>query len=166
MRHVLRSTVGWAVVGGLGAVVALLAGVDRADLVGDGYLVFAAFFAALAAARIAAVALPRPRRVVPRALAQPPRRPARPESLRRMEDVVALAQADRFDLHFRLCPILQEVAAAALPGYAVYGERSLTPATWSLVQPDRPRPQGERGRGIATDSLAAVVAELERMLER
>ena len=161
----------FAIVGGLAAVTVVLAGVDRRDLVLDAYLVYVAVLLALAAARIAARAFPAPRRVVPGALARRPRRFGRPDSLQSIEDVVALGQADNFDLHLRLRPVLQEIAAGGLLGRAgvdLYAdspraEKLLSSPAWSLLRPDRPRPEGAPRKGIDTPSLTAIVSELERM---
>ena len=40
----------------------------------------------------------------------------------------------------------------------------LSPETWELVRPDRPRPERGKTTGIDTASLTAVVAELETIL--
>ncbi len=172
MRQALRSTVLLAVVGAIAAAVAVLLGVDRTDIVLDAYLVFVAGLLALATTRIVSGAFPGPRGVVPRTLARPPRRYARPESLRVTEDIVALGQADHFDLHFRLRPLLADVATAGLAARTgtdllaspERAEAELSPETWSLVRPDRPRPEGKGVRGIDTGSLSAIVGELERIL--
>ena len=172
MRHTLRSTVGIALAGAAAAGVALLFGVDRTDIVLDAYLVFAAGLLALATARIVSGAFPAPRGVVPQTLARTPRRYARPDSLRVTEDVVALGQADHFDLHFRLRPALADIAAAGLAARTgidlqATPERAkaeLSAETWSLVRPDRPRPDGSGIEGIDTASLTAIVDELERIL--
>ena len=60
MRQVVVSTVTYALIGGLIALVVVLIGVDRTDLVLDSYLVFVGALVALAAARIAARAFPAP----------------------------------------------------------------------------------------------------------
>ena len=161
-----------AISGALAAVAAVLFGVDRTDIVLDAYLVFLAGVLALAAARIAAHAFPGPRGVVPRLLVRVPRRATKPESLKLAEEVVALAQADQFDLHFRLRPVLVDIAGAGLAGragidLAAEPERAaaqLSPEAWELVRPDRPRPGGTGARGIDTGSLSKIVAELERTL--
>jgi hypothetical protein len=173
VRGVLASTLALAVAGGLVAGLVVLVGVDRTDLVLDAYLVYAAGLLALAASRIAARAFPAPRGIVPGVLAQRPRRYAAPESLVAMEDDVALAQANEFDLHFRLRPALVEIASAALAtregvdleSQPERAEKLLSPATWELVRPDRPRP--ERGAsGIGMAPLSSVVDELETILPR
>jgi hypothetical protein len=172
VSRIFRSTLIVAVAGGLAAIATLLFGVDRTDLVFDAYLVFVTALVALAAARISTKAFPAPQGVVAHVLARPPRRQASPESLASIEDTVALAQADEFDLHYRLRPLLVEIAAAgATAGYGVdsvaRSERAqavLSPATWELVRPDRPRPHGTDARGIDTESLASAVGDLERIL--
>jgi len=170
VRRVIRSSIGYALAGGVAAVATLLVGVDRTDLVLDAYLVFVSGLLALTAMRIAARAFPAPRRVVPDTLLRRPRRYARPESLQVSEDVVALGQADNFDLHFQLRPVLQEIAADGLSARTgadlhadVRAEGMLSPLTWSLVRPDRARPEGRHLHGIDTRSLTAIVGELERM---
>jgi NaMN:DMB phosphoribosyltransferase len=157
--------------GGLVAGVATLLGADRTDLVLDGYVVYLAALLAIAAARLSARAFPAPRGIVPAAASRRPNRPARPDSLEAVEDVVALAQADNYDLHFRLRPALQELAGEGLAASGIdlvrepaKAEARLSPATWALIRPDRPRPQGAHSRGIDTASLSTIVAELEGML--
>ena len=172
MRQIVFSMVGYAVTGAVIAVLAVLIGVDRRDLVLDSYLVFAAGLAAIAAARISGRAFPRPRGTVPALLSPPPKRYVHPESLSVMEDDVALAQADQFDLHFRLRPLVRDITAAGLtmragidldrePGRA---QERLSPPTWELVRPDRPRPASSGEQGIDTGSLTAMVSELETLL--
>ena len=172
MRRAVGSTIGMAVTGAVIAVAVVLFGVDRTDLVLDAYLVYVGALVALAAARIATRAFPAPRRTVPSMLIRTQRRYSRPESLAAMEEVVALAQADEFDVHFRLRPVLTEITAAGLasragidlPHEPQRAEARLSPATWELVRPDRPRPESAGARGIKTGSLQEIVTELERIL--
>jgi hypothetical protein len=172
MRRIVSSAIGYAITGGVIAVVVVLVGVDRTDLVLDAYLVFVGGLVALAAARISGRAFPRPRGTVPAVLSRPPRRYVHPESLLLVEDDVALAQADQFDVHFRLRPQLCEIAAAGLAMQAGIeldreperARERLSPETWEFVRPDRPRPEREGTSGISTSSLTAVVDELERIL--
>lgn len=172
MRKIVRSTLLLAVGGGAAAVAALLAGVDRSDVVLDAYLVSLAGLAALAAARAALVSFPSPRGVVPRAIAQRAEQASVPESLAGMDGMVALAQADELDFHVRLRPVLADIAAAGYAATAGSAERGLPPAaeaafspeTWALVRPDRPRPDGAGVRGIGSRELAAALGELESKL--
>jgi hypothetical protein len=172
LRQIAVSTIGYAVIGGVIAVAVVLIGVDRRDLVLDAYLVFAGGLVALAAARISSRAFPRPRGTVPALLSPPPRRYVHPEPLLLAEDDVALAQADQFDVHFRLRPQFREIAAAGLAmqtGIELDREperarERLSPETWELIRPDRPRPEGAGASGMSTASLSAVIDELERIL--
>ena len=172
MKQIVVSTIGYAVTGGLIALFVVLIGVDRTDLVLDSYLVFAGALVALAAARISGRAFPRPRGTVPAVLSRPPKRYVDPESLSLMEDDVALAQAGEFDIHFRLRPLLREIAAAGLAIEAgieldrqpEQARGRLSPELWELVRPDRPRPERTGASGIDTGSLTAIVTELETLL--
>jgi hypothetical protein len=172
MKRIVVSTLGYAIAGALVAGIAVLVGVDRTDLVLDVYLLYAGALVALAAARISRLAFPSPRGTVPTVLAPRPAGYAHPESLSVMEDDVALAQAGGFDVHFRLRPRLREIAAAGLAVQSGIdldrqperAREKLSPETWELVRPERPRPEREETVGIDTASLAAVVDELERIL--
>jgi hypothetical protein len=172
MRRTLRSSALLALAGGTAALGALLAGVDRRDLLLDGYMVFLAGVAAFAAARIAADSFPAPRGVVRRAGQQARPRDAGPEELDRIEDIVALGQADALDLHFRLRPVLADIASAGYasasgvhePGLPAGAEPVFSPGTWELIRPDRPRPSGAVDRGIDTVSLRSVLDDLESIL--
>jgi hypothetical protein len=171
MSRPLRSAVAYAVLGGLGALAALLIGVDRTDLVLDAYLVFLAALTALTAARMATMAFARPRGVVPSVLNRRRRRNLRPEALEVTENVVALGLADNFDLHFQLRPVLHEIAAEGvvartgleLDGGSPRVRALLSDTAWEVLRPDRPRPEGEHRAGIARSDLDAVVRDLERM---
>ena len=172
MKRIVVSTIVYAIIGALLAGIAVLIGVDRTDLVLDAYLLYAAGLAALAAARVSRLAFPPPRGTVPALLAPRPARYVHPESLATTADDVALAQAGGFDVHFRLRPRLRDIAAAGLAmqsGIDLDREperarEKLSPETWELVRPDRPRPERVGTTGIDTASLAAVVGELERIL--
>lgn len=172
MRAILRHVAILAVAGAGVAAAAVLAGVDRTDVVLDGFLVFLAGLCAVTAARLTARALPAPGAVVRKALSPRPRPPAQPESLTRIEGLVALAQADQLDLHFRLRPLLADAAAAGYASRGGGGGDSLPPAAegtfssemWALIRPDRPRPDRPGDRGIAPDGLAGLLDELESIL--
>ena len=172
MKWIAGSTIAYAIAGALIAGAAVLAGIDRTDRVLDAYLVFAGALVVLAAARISRLAFPSPRGTVPAVLAPRPPRYVHPESLSVMEDDVALAQAGGFDVHYRLRPQLRDIAAAGLAmqsGIDLDREperarEKLSPETWELVQPNRPRPEGAGTTGIDTASLTAVIDELERIL--
>ena len=148
-RRVVVSTIAYAILGALIAVVVVLIGVDRTDLVLDAYLVYAGGLVALAASRIArAAAFPSPRGTVPAvlALAQAVRasRVARSDGRRR-----------RARAGGQVRPSLPPAAGAPRDRAAGLAAQSgieldrqpdrarerLSPATWELVRPDRPRPE-------------------------
>jgi hypothetical protein len=75
------------------------------------------------------------------------------------------------EMHWRLRPVLREVAAAALRRRRVdldtdpIAARSLlSPRTWELVRPDRPRPDDAFAPGIGRDELQAVLDDLETLM--
>jgi hypothetical protein len=98
-------------------------------------------------------------------------RPERLPELARLEREAALAQSSAFDLHYRLRPVLREVAAGLLAwrhGIDLDRDRDraselLGSETWQLVRPDRPPPHDRLGRGIDADALNRVVASLEAL---
>jgi hypothetical protein len=106
-----------------------------------------------------------------RALRRRPRRPLRPPELARIEREVALAAGSAFDLHFRLRPLLREVArhrlsrrrgleldAGAPETRALLGEE-----LWELARPDRPPPDDRLGPGLPLSRLRAALNALERI---
>jgi hypothetical protein len=89
----------------------------------------------------------------------------------RLDRVVSAATSHAGDLHLRLRPILREIAADGLRRHGVEldaqpqaAERLLTPETWELVRPDRPRPTDAFARGLAPKQLDAVLDDLEALL--
>ena len=91
--------------------------------------------------------------------------------LARLEREVTLACSSAFDVHYRLRPILREVAAGLLAARrgveldhqperacAILGEE-----TWELVRPDREAPHNRLGPGIEEGALRRVVTSLEAL---
>jgi hypothetical protein len=89
----------------------------------------------------------------------------------RLEREVALASARAFDLHYRLRPVLREIAdhrlesrrgirADEMPDAA---EAALGPAAWELVRSDRPEPTDRMGPGLPLARLSEVLDTLERI---
>jgi hypothetical protein len=102
-------------------------------------------------------------------LNRPVARVERPPSLARIERGVAMAEASAFDLHYRLRPVLVELAGELLaarhgidlnrapgPSHAVLGDD-----VWEIVRPDRPEPRERLADGISAAELERVVASLE-----
>jgi hypothetical protein len=102
-----------------------------------------------------------------------PEKPEQPQSiaeLDRIDRLVVLGSANEFDFHYRLRPVLRQVAAERL--YGLYGfeldrdsERArplLGDELWEAVRPDRK--VGRRaGPGLPAAELAAHVARLEQL---
>ncbi len=111
----------------------------------------------------------------------PPRRRVRGDQARRQDrEVGDLARLDRAvstatasagDLHSRLRPILREIAADGLRRRGVdldtdpaAAQAVLTPETWELVRPERPRPEDPFAPGLPPAKLDAVLDDLEALL--
>jgi hypothetical protein len=91
--------------------------------------------------------------------------------LARTEREVALATGTAFDVHYRLRPLLREVASHRLAtrrgidldlepdaAAAALGEEA-----WEVVRPDRPRPKHHFTAGLSLGEIRAIVATIERI---
>jgi hypothetical protein len=93
----------------------------------------------------------------------------RPGSLSRLEREVSMAGSAAFDVHFRLRPVITELATELLSSRrGIDLEReperahaALGDDVWELVRPDRPQPAERHGSGIGEGELGRVVAALE-----
>jgi hypothetical protein len=105
------------------------------------------------------------------ALEAPAEAPERPPELARLEREVALAVGSSFYEHFRLRPLLREIAAERLESRfasdldAPRGEarESLPEDAWLLLDAERPPPRDRHAAGIDLDRLRAIVDALERI---
>jgi len=168
MSRVARA-VAWAA--GLGAVPLALALIflpGRRELALDLFVLLVAAGAIVALVRALSGIAPR---APVRRVSVPARISQRLAELDRTERAVLLSASTAFDLHYRLRPILREIAGQRLASRrglgldtdteasrAVVGE-----ATWELVRPDREPPELRFARGIAASELREVVAVLERI---
>ncbi len=123
------------------------------------------------------VALERLRRELPRrpsafdaAFAPTRSTRARPASLARVEREVTLATGTAFDVHFRLRPLVQTLAAGLLLRRGVDLERSparaeelLGPEIWELVRPDREAPDDRTAPGVPIETIERTMDDLERL---
>jgi hypothetical protein len=97
--------------------------------------------------------------------------PERLPELARLEREAVLAHSSAFDVHFRLRPVVREIAAGLLAarrrvdldGSPEQARALLGEETWQLVRADRPPPHDRLGPGIDTEALARLVASLERL---
>ena len=95
--------------------------------------------------------------------------PHRPEGLIALERLVVLAVATAFDLHYRLRPLLRQIAAQRLAdnrglrladgGPRV--EQVLGGGLWALVRPDRPGGESRFGPGVRPQALHQAIERLE-----
>ncbi len=123
------------------------------------------------------VALGRLRRELPRrpsafAAAFERREPtrARPSSLARVEREVTLATGTAFDVHFRLRPLLRDLAAGLVLRRGVDLERSpdrarelLGPDVWALVRPDVEPPDDRSAPGVPIAAIERALDDLEAL---
>ncbi|HEY7622239.1 MAG TPA: hypothetical protein VH834_20885 [Solirubrobacteraceae bacterium] len=75
------------------------------------------------------------------------------------------------EMHWRLRPVLREVAAAGLARRRIdldadpaAARALLAPETWELVRPDRRRPDDPFAPGLGRVELRTVLDDLERLL--
>jgi hypothetical protein len=105
------------------------------------------------------------------ALEEKPQEPLRPPDLDRTERVLSMATSAAFDVHFRLRPILREIAEQRLADRR--GLRldtgdprvraALGDELWELVRPEREQPERRFGEGIPLERVARVVDRLEAL---
>jgi hypothetical protein len=93
---------------------------------------------------------------------------AKVDSLDRAEGLVVIALSNAGDVHWRLRPVLRDIAGAALHGRGVDldGEAAAARAllgeeAWELVRADRPRPDDTFAPGVPPAELDRVLAVLE-----
>ena len=168
MNRLLRSVVWAAALGALPLVLALVFVPGRRALAVDLYLLLIAAGAVLALVRAVAEAAPVTE-------SEPPTRvqrsPQRLPQLERTERAVLLSTSSAFDVHYRLRPILREIAIQRLStrrGLTLEGDPAACRAvvgerTWELVRPEREPPELRFGPGIESAELREVVDALERI---
>jgi hypothetical protein len=91
-------------------------------------------------------------------------------ALERLQREVTLAASREFDLHYRLRPVLREIAAArlerrgaSLDSHTTRARELLGDELWSLTKPDREPPQNRQAPGIGFEELERTVERLERL---
>jgi hypothetical protein len=171
MRGLARVLIGVGVaVGLLVALLLAVTSVPRTRLV-DGYVLFLGGLLLVGLVRATSLAsASEEASVYERALRRRGRAPARPSELAKIEREVALASTSSFDLHYRLRPILREVAAhrLALRGADLDAGSRETQALlgdelWQIVRPDREPPDDRFGPGLPLPRLRAALDTLERI---
>jgi len=97
--------------------------------------------------------------------------PVRPPDLERTERLLTIGSSTAFDFHFRLRPILREVAEQRLAdrrglrldsgGPAV--EEALGAELWELVRPDREAPAQRYRADVDRDAVGRAIERLESL---
>jgi len=95
----------------------------------------------------------------------------RPPDLERTERLVSMASTTAFDLHFRLRPVLREVAEQRLAERRGLRLDSGDPRVqeacgvelWEVIRPDREPPDNRYRPGLEPDAFERVVARLEEI---
>jgi len=102
------------------------------------------------------------------AVARPPAPTVVPEVVQQAERLAVLAQATAGDVHFRLRPVLRDIAAELLADLMAVeldgderAEAVLGPDLWEVVRPGRPAPDVRQAPGITAEQLESFLARLE-----
>jgi hypothetical protein len=162
----------WALATGVVAAITAVVRAGDRMLILDVYLLFLGALALLFLVGVTATALPRAGRSrLEQALQRRARPDVRPGALAGLERKVLLATETSFEVHYRLRPILREIA-----GYRLSSRRgidldqdveaartALGPQAWELVRPDREPPADRLGPGRPLAELSAAVEALERV---
>jgi hypothetical protein len=150
-------------------VVAVLITPQRATLAIHVWLLVVLGLAFIAFMRLVQLLYPRTPSPFDGSLRRVQRSAERPGSLSRLEREVSMAGSAAFDVHFRLRPVIAELAAELLSSrrgidLARDPERAqaaLGEDVWEIVRPDRPQPAERHGLGISEARLGRVVTALE-----
>lgn len=96
-----------------------------------------------------------------------------PASLRDLEFACrfAIMPTGAYDLHFRLRPVLRDLAdhrlrsghGVDLDAAPVAAQALLGQELWELVRPGRPAPEDKRGPGLSPEALVEIVKRLESL---
>jgi hypothetical protein len=93
-----------------------------------------------------------------------------PDVVEQAERLALLARATAGDVHFRLRPVLRDIAAELLADRLAIdldvdrdgrAEAVLGPDLWDIVRPGRPAPENRQGPGVSAEQLEALVDRLE-----
>jgi hypothetical protein len=172
MRRLVAGSALGAALATLAFLVARLSAPGRFELELDVYVLVLGALAVLAAVLATRQSFPLDQgSALAAALDREPRAAIRPPELERLEREVTLGVSTAFDLHYRLRPILREVAEQRLAdrhglrldrgGREV--EALLGQELWELVRPDRRPPQKRYAYGLEPEQLREVVERLEAL---
>lgn len=156
----------------VGLLAAVLLAPDRAELAAHVYLLV--LCGVVLATFVAATRRAHPEHGVSHfelALRPRPVRHERLAELARLEREVALASANAFDLHYRLRPVVREIAGGLLAARRGIdldarpeaARAALGEDAWELARADRRAPVNRGGPGLELERLRAVLDALEAL---
>jgi hypothetical protein len=169
-----RFVLGWvfgATLATIGLYVARVAAPGRHEFELDVYILVLGLIALLAVTSwLHEVAPPAGRSEFEKALRHEPPEPPRIAELDRLEREVYMGAARAFDLHYRLRPVVREIAAGRLErrglrldsGSDVVREL-LGEELWELARHDREPPGNRQGTGPGLDEVRLTIEQLEKL---
>jgi hypothetical protein len=172
MVRVLRSSAAGAVVATLLLIAALAFRPVSAEIALDGYVLLLGAILLFGLVGATTESDPDARRsLYEQALESSPPGAERPPELARVEREVALAVGSAFYEHFRLRPLLREIAAQRLDSRFATdvdnprptARESLPDHAWALLDRERKPPRDRHGPGIPVERLREIVDALERI---
>jgi hypothetical protein len=166
----------WVLIGGvsalatLGLVLALTVRPSDANLAVEAFLLFAGALAMMLMVRATAGLFPPQTDSRIERRGRPRRKEKRLGELVRIERELEMATQSAFDTHYRLRPLLRELAATRLAPRGVAldepgtrAEELLGPDAWELVRPDLDRPAEHHAAGVGLATVDRAVTALEQL---
>ncbi len=152
-------------------VVTLVIAPDRTELAIHIWLLVVLGLAFIALLRIVSNAYPTGHSPFLASLTQAAQPVQRPASLARTEREISMAGASAFDVHFRLRPVLVDLAGdllASRRGIDLEREpdrarTALGDPAWEIVRPDRPEPRERNDPGLEPHELDRLITSLEHL---
>ena len=171
MKRALFTWLLYAVLATIGFLVARMVAPGRQELELDIYVLALGGFGLIVLSTALGEIAPREdESLLEEALEPEPPETARIPGLERLEREVALAASREYDLHYRLRPVLREIAAARLERRGAMldsdsprARELLGDELWSLTEPDREPPSDRQAPGIGFEELERTVERLERL---
>jgi hypothetical protein len=169
-----RFVLGWvfgATLATIGLYVARVAAPGRHEVELDVYILVLGLIALLAVTSwLREVAPPVGRSELEKALRHEPPEPPRIAELDRLEREVYMGAARAFDLHYRLRPVVREIAAGRLERRGLRLDSGsdavrelLGEELWELARHDREPPGNRQGPGPGLDKVRLTIEQLEKL---
>lgn len=166
----------WVVIGSVivlatvGLVLALLMRPDDANLAVEAYVLLLGAIGMAVLVRATARLFPPAAESRIERLRRPGRKEKRLGEVVRIERELEMATQSAFDTHYRLRPLMRELAEARLARQGVEldrpggrAEELLGPEAWELVRPDLVRPAEHHAAGVRLAEVEKAVAALEAL---